>query len=365
MLHAGRRIPTRLGSGPVDRVARSFDSGSVSADRRSRYKRQSSDEARHVSIITFVNDQSVHSQPTDEQPDGDQPSNDVPTPDWYADPEDSSQYRYWNGSSWTEHRAPRYIESDDLRTPGELLSATSAILAKNWRICVFIALVNFSGYVISLTPVMADGNFNWDTFAKPESTETHSVINDNQIEDSPSGEESKVSELDVTDFTVKNLVLWMVTALIEAHPGMANGQNYTDSLKDDFSLANLAPLAMTLLISWLIKQPGYGSYSTHGDKRLTRQNHQQHESTGTGIPTDTKTHISGCATTSDYVSSASDRHHCCYSRSRAVRATGFDLCRRLNNADDTIQRTCLSRLHRRVARAICNVVVLRGRVYYG
>ena len=25
---------------------------------------------------------------------------------WYADPEDAAQLRYWDGSSWTEHRAP-------------------------------------------------------------------------------------------------------------------------------------------------------------------------------------------------------------------------------------------------------------------
>lgn len=29
-----------------------------------------------------------------------------PPADWYLDPEDSSQYRYWDGSTWTDHRAP-------------------------------------------------------------------------------------------------------------------------------------------------------------------------------------------------------------------------------------------------------------------
>ncbi|MYI15810.1 MAG: DUF2510 domain-containing protein, partial [Acidimicrobiaceae bacterium] len=28
---------------------------------------------------------------------------DLPPADWYTDPEDESQYRYWDGSSWTEH----------------------------------------------------------------------------------------------------------------------------------------------------------------------------------------------------------------------------------------------------------------------
>lgn len=29
-------------------------------------------------------------------------------PGWRIDPEDASQYRYWAGSSWTEHRSPRF-----------------------------------------------------------------------------------------------------------------------------------------------------------------------------------------------------------------------------------------------------------------
>ena len=26
---------------------------------------------------------------------------------WYADPQDATQYRYWDGTAWTEHRSPR------------------------------------------------------------------------------------------------------------------------------------------------------------------------------------------------------------------------------------------------------------------
>lgn len=33
---------------------------------------------------------------------------DVPAA-WYDDPEDPTQYRYWNGTEWTEHRAPKRI----------------------------------------------------------------------------------------------------------------------------------------------------------------------------------------------------------------------------------------------------------------
>lgn len=28
--------------------------------------------------------------------------------DWYEDPEDATQFRYWDGTRWTEHRAPRH-----------------------------------------------------------------------------------------------------------------------------------------------------------------------------------------------------------------------------------------------------------------
>lgn len=33
-------------------------------------------------------------------------SNGLPVAGWYKNPEDESQYRYWDGSNWTEHYAP-------------------------------------------------------------------------------------------------------------------------------------------------------------------------------------------------------------------------------------------------------------------
>lgn len=35
--------------------------------------------------------------------------------DWYEDPEDATQFRYWDGAQWTDHRAPRY--TDAVATP--------------------------------------------------------------------------------------------------------------------------------------------------------------------------------------------------------------------------------------------------------
>jgi uncharacterized protein DUF2510 len=31
----------------------------------------------------------------------------TPAAGWFADPEDPTQFRYWDGTAWTEHRAPR------------------------------------------------------------------------------------------------------------------------------------------------------------------------------------------------------------------------------------------------------------------
>ena len=30
----------------------------------------------------------------------------TPAPDWYPDPDDPTQLRYWDGNIWTENRAP-------------------------------------------------------------------------------------------------------------------------------------------------------------------------------------------------------------------------------------------------------------------
>jgi hypothetical protein len=32
----------------------------------------------------------------------------LPPAGWYADPDDGAQQRYWDGSRWTEHRAPAF-----------------------------------------------------------------------------------------------------------------------------------------------------------------------------------------------------------------------------------------------------------------
>ncbi len=31
----------------------------------------------------------------------------TPAAGWFVDPQDATQFRYWDGSAWTEHRSPR------------------------------------------------------------------------------------------------------------------------------------------------------------------------------------------------------------------------------------------------------------------
>ena len=44
----------------------------------------------------------------------------LPPPGWHVDPQDPSQWRYWDGQQWTEHRAPR----DAAASPSTPLPAT-------------------------------------------------------------------------------------------------------------------------------------------------------------------------------------------------------------------------------------------------
>jgi len=80
---------------------------------------------------------------------------DLPPADWYTDPEDESLYRYWDGSAWTEHRAPRHSPSDGetapgpgrLRRPGRLLADTFSVAGRRWRNCAAAALIYLVGQV--------------------------------------------------------------------------------------------------------------------------------------------------------------------------------------------------------------------------
>jgi uncharacterized protein (AIM24 family) len=40
-----------------------------------------------------------------------------PTPDWYPDPDDPSQLRYWDGNTWTDNRAPNPATAQQPQAP--------------------------------------------------------------------------------------------------------------------------------------------------------------------------------------------------------------------------------------------------------
>ena len=85
----------------------------------------------------------------------------LPPADWYVDPEDPAQYRYWDGSRWTDHRAPRHSASYEQagatgdggasrhRRIGDLLTGTWRLMTQNLRpllvIYAVVAVVYLAG----------------------------------------------------------------------------------------------------------------------------------------------------------------------------------------------------------------------------
>jgi hypothetical protein len=58
---------------------------------------------------------------------------------WYADPQDATQYRYWDGAQWTDHRSPRTAPSDT----GQQLTQAGSDLADG----ITNALSSFGSWV--------------------------------------------------------------------------------------------------------------------------------------------------------------------------------------------------------------------------
>lgn len=65
---------------------------------------------------------------------------DLPPADWYNDPEDDRRYRYWDGESWTEHRAPRHLDNKP-RPTGELIRDTASMIRRHWRVYAVVIAV--------------------------------------------------------------------------------------------------------------------------------------------------------------------------------------------------------------------------------
>ena len=91
---------------------------------------------------------------------------DLPLADWYTDPEDESQYRYWDGSSWTEHRAPRHTDPAEdpgaapggFRGPLRLIADMFSLTGRRWRGCAAVALIYIVSEVAAVVLVIISAN---------------------------------------------------------------------------------------------------------------------------------------------------------------------------------------------------------------
>lgn len=65
---------------------------------------------------------------------------DVPA-GWYDDPEDALQYRYWDGSMWTDHRSPKTAPPAPTNEAGSLVSQGMNLLWQNWLPILLIGVM--------------------------------------------------------------------------------------------------------------------------------------------------------------------------------------------------------------------------------
>lgn len=82
-----------------------------------------------------------------------------PAADWYPDPEDADQYRYWDGEQWTQHRAPRYTDGKNLRSAGKVLADMFNMITQRIREFAILgglaALGSLISYIIMVSGINA------------------------------------------------------------------------------------------------------------------------------------------------------------------------------------------------------------------
>ncbi len=134
--------------------------------------------------------------------------------DWYPDPEDESQYRYWDGSAWTEHRARRHLEPTRLALRGtnRLIGDSFRTLRRQWRGCAVVASVSIvAGLLLSVLFLY-------------------------------SADQVLMGELDE---------VWARISAQSFDPTTPENEAYFESLEFDFSIWNFVPAVLGLLITWL------------------------------------------------------------------------------------------------------------------
>ena len=78
---------------------------------------------------------------------------DIPS-DWYEDPEDPQQWRYWDGTEWTDHRSPK-ATSEAPSAAGsvwQIVPNTFSLIAGHWR---ELTVVAFPIVVLTLLGLVA------------------------------------------------------------------------------------------------------------------------------------------------------------------------------------------------------------------
>ena len=145
---------------------------------------------------------------------------DLPPADWYTDPQDESQYRYWDGTAWTEHRAPRHGQPDgepesdpgQLRRPGKLIAETLAISGRRWRSCAAAGLIYLAAQVVMVVLLIIGAN----EFLRGELGEVWDRVTDPNFD-----------------------------------PESSDQTAYFESLEVDVSLASFVPVVLGLLVLWI------------------------------------------------------------------------------------------------------------------
>ena len=126
--------------------------------------------------------------------------------DWYVDPEYSDQYRFWDGSAWTEHRSPRYLDDEGhaLEPTARLVADTFSTILQRWPGYAAVILIVFAGGVLSASLLELGyrnhpaGDFTtqmnrtmqslWDRAIAPETGDTDSDTGESDADGAETGE---------------------------------------------------------------------------------------------------------------------------------------------------------------------------------
>ena len=174
----------------------------------------------------------------------------LPPADWYTDPEDPDQYRYWDGSDWTQHRAPRHRTVAGHRRVGALLTDTWTTVKLQWRPLLTICAVVVVVYLLAEQAVRVAYD---DLFA-----ETASALFE-ALENSDDGLDPTIGDRwdDVTDRLggLDGSTLWSRALLLAAGAFVAVAINFVEfAAFGHFTLARLNNRPMgasaALLTGW-------------------------------------------------------------------------------------------------------------------